>query len=176
MKIKETKVPTIREQNIAFNKLSTSDKRKAIARDVILQIKTNKFLANRRSYIRFVGEGSPKKYNSMQEFLLSEDDSQCSVCAMGAVLMSKARLGNVCGINDTDDDDIIDNLKYIFSARQLRLMEAAFEGGSHHTSTLSAQSPANRRAIEFFTKYTHAEERMLAIMNNVIDNNGIFKP
>jgi hypothetical protein len=117
----------------------------------------------------------------------------CSICALGALLLSKARLfddvpmTNVLeyggfGIStyriNMTRGELTAKLRDAFSDEQLDLIETAFERryiGSNCTRTKLA-SEALSRAIRFGEAFYNNTERLKAIMENVIANNGVFVP
>jgi len=96
---------------------------------------------------------------------------------MGAVLMSKVRLGNECSLDnlpDSDDDFIVQQLGGIFPEDQLRLMETAFEGCDISENDLGEKDII--KAKELYDLHGSDSDRLVAIMKNIIDNDGVFKP
>jgi hypothetical protein len=190
--MKEYKVRTARQlanSNKKFNAMSPKEKRVAVAKDALKQIRYGRYKANTGNYV--IPNWYP--YNvedneESQEYLENKGFWGCKVCAIGAVFLSKVRLGN----NHTGDLEvmnspnmIISNLKGIFSAKQLRLMEVAFEdltgGAFKESSVYDSNNPKHtakiEKALEFFKDYLdRPEERLIAILENIIANNGTFKP
>lgn len=167
------KIKTQIELNKEFNRLPIKEKRIRIAKDVLEQIKSKKLIASRSHNYMSIDSELEEKYDSMQDFMKA-DEGVCKVCAMGAVLMSKASIANDCEMMIAEDDYIIGNLKGIFTLRQLRLMEIAFEG-DFVTCDIDVESTAGERAMNFFSDYSDSEYRLVEIMKNVIKN-GSFKP
>lgn len=121
----------IKEWNNYFTKLSPEQKRIAIAKDVLEQIKVNKYNALGRSYITPI-------YN---EEILDDDASvqsnfdeiSCECCALGAMFMSNVKFNNQCTIEDINgitfhiSKKISKDLTLYFTIEQLMLIECAFE-------------------------------------------------
>jgi hypothetical protein len=143
--------------------------RVAVAKDVIKWIRAGKMTARTGDYISL---GSSKSKPS-----LSSIASNCTVCAMGAVLLSAfnkfdgdgfARIIEQWGARE---DDIVFQLGGLFSESQLRLMEAAFEGyGDDESATWKfCQSLEGDDEND-------DNDRLMAIMQNVVDHGGVFRP
>lgn len=128
---------------------------------------------------------------------------QCTVCAIGAVFVATVDRHDSLKLTDvyTDEmgsdgevgpDAMMDYLKQWFTVRQLRLIEVAYEGNlqSYGDGISDAQV---EKAKDFHrkngplvdsewlgltpcTSEESAEGRMTAIMKNVIDNHGSFRP
>lgn len=121
----------------------------------------------------------------------------CKVCAIGACFLSYVRLynnvtlGQLVGGYDTIKDDFFDveyynidhELAKVFSQRQLCLIETAFECGYIHFRVddedykdLCHDSNEFSAAISFGEKYSVPKKRLMAIVKNIIKNNGEFIP
>jgi hypothetical protein len=168
-------------------KISKREMATAVAKDVIAQLnrRTKGYEATPGLYV-YIECVIPTNVTDLQDAIPSIENQvgKCNVCALGAAVLSKARLfdnvpidgeaASYGGVISLDYDDCFNGLKDIFSESQLQLIEAAFEGwdeGSWETN------PAIRRAVAFGEKYIDDDKkRMKAIMQNIIDNDGTFKP
>jgi hypothetical protein len=106
---------------------------------------------------------------------------KCNVCALGASMISLVRLyDNFKVRKDTiliSRLNIINALKKYFSFYQLCLIESAFERCCYNDYyDFSFSNKAIRRAIAFGERFTNPKDRFEAIMKNIIDNDGLFKP
>lgn len=135
-------------------------------------------------------------------------EQKCTMCALGAMLVSKARLWDRTPMEslftELDSDlheefeglrmmsvgrrAIIVQLEEVFDSYQLNLIESAFEMKRCGTTP----SPGDLGGIEAFHDYMDRvddainfgcqrnigtpAERLGAIMNNIIENNGVFNP
>jgi hypothetical protein len=84
-------------------------------------------------------------------------------------------------LNDGGFDYLVENkgsisngLNTFFSPTQLALIELYFEGGDGAWTPRSAAEAA--RVKLWYETYSTARSRLLAIMQNIVDNNGTFKP
>ena len=142
----------IKASNAAFNKLKAADKRVAVAKDVLAQIKLGALVpeAGKWAELEFnerLEVEDEDSYSSEKERLLTSSASaqdavvkaeSCNACALGAVFVSAIRLGNklTCGQAGLDFDGTVFDLSHIenhlskfFEPEQLALMEIAFEQG-----------------------------------------------
>lgn len=188
-----------------FQSLSPAEKRVAIAKDVLQQVKLNKYVPQTNVWV-YLLEGVPitsKTINMSLQKLLKKHE--CEVCAIGGLIASSIRLGNELSVMDCLDQEvsiydksIINNkinnsfnfnfseihyvnknvakhLKKYFSPSQIKLMEVAFEGTNGYFGF--SLTVKEQRALDFYETYVESEEyRLCAIMENVIKNNGTFKP
>jgi hypothetical protein len=190
-----------------FNELSKDKKAVLVAKDVLAQIAANKYIPNTGAYVRFEYEidfeGDIKSnFNKLP---------QCSVCALGSMLLSCTNLGNVLTTdiisNDTighyelKNDDVKELFSSIFSDKQLLMIETSFEGYSdwesytisyikdwfkqdfYYSEASDRYADDERLSFEetldcqaLFLKFDSDQERLEAICNNIIRNNGIFIP
>jgi hypothetical protein len=190
-----------------FNELSKDKKAVLVAKDVLAQIAANKYMPNTGAYVHFDYE------IDFEGDIKSNFDKlpQCSVCALGSMLLSCTNLVNILTtdiiINDRighyelKNDDVKELFSSIFSDKQLLMIETSFEGYSDWESyTISYikdwfkqdfyYSEASDRYADderlifeetldcqaLFLKFDSDQERLEAICNNIIRNNGIFIP
>lgn len=158
--------------NHQFNRLSRKQKRIAIAKDALQQLKLNKYLPARGLYV--LERWNPDE--SMND-IIARDGEQCEVCAIGAAFCSLARFNTELTLEHGSPELVHNTLRLCFSNRQMALMEYAFEGRSvsRITSTLKSYTDCNL-AYTFWHRHKDATERMKAIFRNIIKNGGTFKP
>lgn len=162
----------LRENNAKFHVLPEMEKRVAIAKEVILQLEQGRFVA---------GFG----YGHVCSGEISGDDLQedlhkgvvCVGCAKGACIAAKAWLGN-----DIDGRDIGYNsqalahaVSYeIFGQTCADLIEALYENGLVKHIVLTSEQ---RRSFFVYADKLPVfyENKMKAIYQNIIDNNGHLK-
>jgi hypothetical protein len=132
-----------------------------------------------------------------RELYLENKIQQCSCCALGSLFVSCTLYND----NTTADelasagDEISDwltsggkaepmsnGLDKFFSIQQLQLIEQTFETDngvvqSHDMDEFDRPYPKfSKASAAFCDKYTTAESRMIAIMKNIVANDGTFKP
>jgi len=194
----------IKRRNAKFKKMSAAQKRVAIAEDVLVQLNKNKYQAERgvycdvnvKSFIpanRFnLGEDDSFKKVELQPLLLDGTIESCEVCAIGSIFMSRVALGNEFKVDasrgyfneeeaDIDTSDLdsavtaIKALKGIFTERQLRYIEFVFEGRNIGGMFDNESRAFKDKVYDFHAQYDTDDERLRAIMLNIIRNKGNFK-
>ena len=185
--------------------MSKKSERIAIAKDVLSQIFAKKFIPKHGDYFHSLDEEfNSQLYGAYVngEYVMPDQESQlrppkkCEVCAIGCMFVSALDRNNKLQLKDSNvlgqDERMVNYLSDWFDSRQLRLMEVAFEGTDeleefskfdYHTDKL-VYSSLGLKALTFHEKYrkdkrygdNSAERLMRAMMNNVIKNDGTFKP
>lgn len=149
--------------------------RVAIAEDVLLRLKASKLKAGKGSYL--LDEDWPDlDQTSDARPVIDVIEAACQVCARGAMLLSQVRLFNCLTVGEVRSSSIgIMNRKHlqpIFGDDQINLIESAFEMDDF---TWGDNNDADG-AIGFGERYDEPEERLAAIMNNIVANGGDFRP
>jgi hypothetical protein len=172
--------------------LTPEQVRVEVAKDVIASLIIDKITPDAGTYgsLTFV-EPLPANENvSLREKIPSM--KACSVCAMGSLMMAfVSRFNNFSvhtyGTNHVGftSDSIRQTLSPYFTSEQLSLMEKAY--GDFTFSILLTQEQVSK-AHNFFVKendghdasyennYVRGKERLVAIMQNIVDNDGTFNP
>lgn len=196
-KTKTSRIDELKEQmkiakraaanNAAFAKLSKAQKCVAVAKDVIEQIKLEKYQAKQQLYVNFLKvpasypgldydcNSEPVSSDQFQEATL-HDQTVCQCCGIGGCLLSMVRLGNSVSLEDADEVDdqdfITDQLSKIMSRRQIGMIEAAFEKDGY----ADLSDTINNRCVSFGQQFKSPSERLIGIMKNIIANKGEFIP
>jgi len=175
--------------------MTTTQRRKAIevARDVLLQLRLKRIMASSGTYLQIDVSGEAETCAldngdaSFKKSFAQDKSISCRVCAIGA-----AYIGYINRFNRVTNDQaesagvnqMIDTLSAIFSEEQLRMMEAVFEGGfvggdPDWYLDLDYENEEQARVDmlinNFYEKYDDDDQRLRAIMINVIRNNGEFR-
>lgn len=177
-----------------FDKLSKTQQRIILAKDVILQVKAKVANAVEGQYFDVDDYGDHDfAYEKNNEFREIVSDVKCEVCAKGALFLSHIVRTNKFSIlqslQQQGHDSIINRLAEIFTKNQLDLIETAFEKEVIEDKNRTLSYPDSRdkfadviltdiakAAVKFGKKYRSENNRLIAIMQNIIDNNGTFKP
>ena len=177
----ETKTKNL---NAEFKKATKAQKRVMIAQDVLAQLKTKRYFAESGCWvqpnIKAACEKNLKDEDSVQELFAKKKIKSCNVCALGGLFMSCINLNNNTTVQDlkdetyigdlvADDDKLSNGLNRIFTQKQLILIETYFEGSEGYFKG------DDEETVTFFENYDD-DERLEMIMQNIIDNNGTFKP
>jgi len=180
---------------IPFSRLTAAQKRVAIARDALKQIKAQKLEINTGVWCDIEMEEvypDVEKLDAQALFLgraaVPAIQPTCRTCALGACLVSSVRLFDDFKLktSDLDVDEIYKQLKKFFPVGQLLLIESAFEQRDWTDRSTSARhgqnvekhitEAENTTAENFGLTYKDDTERAEAIFKNIVRNNGTFKP
>jgi hypothetical protein len=142
---------------------------------------------------------------SVREDFLAGLVGRCDCCALGAMFMGCALNNNKTTAKDLDAVEydlgdyvtvrkttgpLANGLNKFFSRQQLKLIEMAFEGGNgafsidlyyaaeaqKSLSTPRQPTDVEARLLAWATKYPDDDKRLIAIMKNIVANNGTFVP
>jgi hypothetical protein len=191
----------IARRNKAFAAAATAEKRVLIAKDVLAQIKAKRFaaahgvwvdaankpLSAAPGYIHIAAPIDDKfsETDSVRELFIAGDIQRCRCCALGALFMSCTLYNNKTTVEDFveeiswDFGEIVDNgqfknqLTSFFSRAQLKLIESVFESenGVFDVGT----DDRKRDLVDAWShKFRQPEDRLVAIMQNIIRNKGTF--
>jgi hypothetical protein len=181
-------------KNTKFEAASKDEKRVMIAKDVIAQVRKDFYVPSYGTWVAF-SEFLPAA-TSLQKILTKKKDFSCKVCAMGGLMLSAVKYNNSVTLgNDRAaaiyyadaggamcdlDDSASKNLRKFFIPSQLDLIEAAFEVGEGAVglpiNKISRRYKSTSAAIAFGENYPDPKNRIIAIMKNIIKNNGTFVP
>jgi len=115
----------------------------------------------------------------------------CKACAIGACLLAVVRIDNNFKIKSNfaskgivDHREAFDRVAEVFGAKQTCLIEIAYGQADIVEDTVVSYAQNYIRmdkgdvldAIQFGQKYNFDHQRLAAIMQNIIDNDGVFKP
>lgn len=165
--------------NKKFKAMTKPQKRVAIAKDVIAQVKLEKYRTTPGQYFSYMSSDAADSCGGdAQQYLVG--GGSCDVCALGAIFASTVKVKNTVTLVDADRQDnesIAYYLKGIFDRKQLGLIEAAFEREHRFAETEAGCTyEAAEAAVVFGLWYPENSKRMIAIMQNIVKNNGTFKP
>ena len=171
-------------------KLSTAlEKRIILAHDIIEQIKTNKFIASKGTYIKDIKFNEGDYYDTPDNCNLDIKSNfnkvkECKVCAIGSLFLSTIKYDNKLKFCDLEYESAQrqSTLDNIFEPEQLYLIECAFERSNGHSSGTSIFSNKRYGFLDLEkgqkAKYKYDDlnqhDKLITIMQNIIDNNGTF--
>ena len=189
----------IARRNKLFEKASPAQKRVLIAQDVIAQLKADRLMAENGTWTDMSAAGKAQLDidASFQQTFLENTGVKCECCAVGSLFIGCALFANKISNGEIRDnwelgDQLFEHRRFengfdkLFSRKQLGLIETAFEGTTHFftddewtgTEGASVSSAAERAAWDFHNQYRElpAKTTLIAIMENIVKNNGTFKP
>lgn len=179
----------IQKTNEKFKKLTLKEKRIAVCQDVLAQLKAEKYKATQGTYVHINALDEDKMIEDLSELVCDKNAPECTVCAKGALFLSQVRKGdnfsvdNIRGFDglswdiDIYAEDFDDYQEEIFTRYQLDLIEYVFERKNQVVATNFKDSDLVK--IDRFLSlhaYATSEEMLVAILTNMIKNNGTFKP
>lgn len=167
------RIATIKKSNAKFLKMTKAEKRVAIAKDVIAQIKSQRLIPKNMEFLTLpTAITLETKVGDMRDVMLATPT--CEVCAKGALFVCAVERMNNLTVGQYIIGADREYMHKIFTPKQWGLIECAFEGWS--TLHLESKIIDSSAARDFGDKYVDPADRMLAIMRNIIKNDGTFKP
>lgn len=189
-----------------FENLSAPEQRVAIARDVLALLAAQKIAANQGAYLKLPRKVIPNSWHiNANDLLVAPAEAEvrdviaaqtapCTVCAVGAcfvagVLRHDSLTVGTFGNDENDRDGMEAYLGRWFEPEQLRLIETAFEMEERFYQGEGEDYEAGDEIPEIATRAVMFGEdnsggfdddsdtaRLIAIMQNVINNGGTFRP
>jgi hypothetical protein len=172
-----------------FIALPLNEQRVLVAKDVLEQIRLEKYVARRDRYMRIFSRLSYYELEFLDIKSNFDKLDYCDVCAMGACLLSITRFKNELKFMEADSgyfgnpkSKAVEMLLSVFEGKQLTLIEAAFEyvyGDSTNVGKHAGfllEDAEKEAALKFRPSVYSDEEALIKIMQNIIDNNGTFIP
>lgn len=153
-----------------WSSMSKAQKRVAVAKDVLAQIDAEMVVAEECVYV----EARALESEMAQQYCDVSKPVVCRACGLGSLILSSVRFENertVSEINGIDGYEARAILSHIFKDSQLDLIESAFERTSMADTNCSVDC-----AVSFGADFWHSEDRLIAIMQNIIDHKGRFVP
>ncbi len=158
-----------------FTRLTAAQKRVAIAKDVLQQIRLRTMVPAHVGYFLWTDRNRIESFN--QE---SVKHCSCFVCGIGAGIVSGIRLFNKVHVSENRGfaAEAFPIAKKFFTAQQAALIEMAFEGSCimGNNANVEMSVSAYAKARKFYERHTLPRERVQAIYQNIINNKGVFKP
>jgi hypothetical protein len=179
---KETK--RVKQNNEIFDKSTPAEKRVLIAKDVISGLKKKKLISTPGCWV-----SNNANYGDLFDMDKVDPDTElktildkipsCNVCALGGIFVSTVKRFDKLKCKDEfampDIADFLPYLKKFFSEKQLNLIECAYEIGEGWAYD-DGESKSMRNARAFGESFGDSTERMVAIMKNIVKNDGLFVP
>lgn len=155
--------------------MTKKEKRIAVVKDVLKRLRYLRFTGVAYVDMPFYGVFRDRGEESAQENI-KEIEKECRVCAKGALLLSHIRhfnkmdIGQLCGMYYSDP--ICKTLEE-FDQENLDLVETAYMVRNFcGMGLLDKAAPA----IIFGKKYEDYKSRLKAILQNMLENDGVFVP
>lgn len=155
----------------------------AVARDTIVQLRLKRFNAIPGVYINIdFDENEYIEYDekffkqSFSDYFKKAKKTTCNVCALGAAFVSLVNVENKCSVGGViNENGMWTRLQKAFGTDNMSLMESAFECTPMDSSNSKLSEEMLDQAADWGSKYKDDNDRLRAIMMNVIRNGGDFK-
>jgi len=134
-----------------FEKMTKAEKCVAIAKDVLKQLHIGKIKATSGVYL-----GHVDSLKNGNQYIYAKPNQPCQACALGALFVSKYNLFNGYWENNISCVNLQNRLYGYFSEEQLDEIEDFFE-------------------YSCMEEVENDEDRMIMIMQNIIDHKGKFQ-
>jgi hypothetical protein len=186
MKTKQQVKKLIEKNNKIWEAASTRERRVLVCKDVLAQLKAKKYIAQAGQWVKSIAAPIGKDGCSLQEIIHQDELPVCSCCALGGLMLSTVKYANKVKLNLGDKRYTINysvplndymrhsptssetsvQLRKVFDARTLENIESVFELGD---GLFGFDTCAPEEWYDL-----NAESRMVAIMENIIANDGVF--
>ena len=187
------------QQNEEFEKLGKREKRVVIAKDVIKHLNTEKLIAECGIY--YDQDVTAHVGDDLQK-VIRQAEVGCTACAIGGTFFAAVYRSNDYKVDRHDlmfgqlhvsDKNMRAKLRKFFRPMQLAYIESAFEGHtfapvklqrrmtSREKKTLDLAAMhfnnlAAKNGKEYYEYEDDSDFKLRSIMENIIENNGTFKP
>lgn len=164
-----------------FEELTIPQQKKRIVKDAISQIIINNIEPTEGTYLRF--NSFPNLKESLQH-TISSGENKCTACAKGAIFASCVLNVNKVYGKDPYGEEYFMKKKLIkwFTPLELDMIETAFEMGVISDDENKLEHPDSfdlydlgEKCIKFGERYKNPKNRLLAILNNILENK-VFTP
>jgi hypothetical protein len=180
--------------------MSKAQARILIAKDVIAQLRCGKMESTPMTYLdiytkdgvdQLFTDADVKKGRDVRD-VLKRRMKKCNVCAKGAIFISTIMKFDRLPVDEKvmprfaqqDDENLSEmasegDYRGFFTPRQLDLLEHVYECGlvgDMFFEATTAQFEGRNALSKRFPRRVKDKERLIVMMQNVIDNNGTFKP
>lgn len=172
-----------------FYFMTKTEKRIAVAKDVLKQIKARKYAVTAGTYCNI--NITCKDVGKDLQRVIKKQTEPCEVCAIGSLFLSKINLFNNYVLDeetiskswigndiDLNFDSLQENLEDLWTSREFKIMEMTFEGKDIDCMFDDSEGKDEKlidATFAFYEKYSDPEDRLIAIMQNIIKNKGKFK-
>lgn len=170
----------------SYKQMSKSQRKVEIAKDVIANIHAKQLHIGMGSYV-YADKIDVEDLEVLKKYLPSQQVAQimkpnCTVCARGSMMICKIAkfndydLKNI-NLDEVDGSHTTEALKDAFTEEELFCIECCFELWDEYNQCYHpCGSIIPDDVIDTWAKIKDPTDRLLAIMQNIIDHKGVFKP
>ncbi len=196
----------IDRRNVIWKAASKQERAVLVAKDVLARLKSGKFSAHRGSWLVFQNEDLAENPRPVQECILGGEPCYgCAMGGLMMSLISWRNKVKFDALSPTQEGLLGIGLSEpgfalgsVFSPSQQKLIERTFEGGSGQfvhewdgvnyryenldylkridLTKLSSKVQENVKSLIFYKSYSDENDRLKAMMNNIVKNKGVFIP
>lgn len=172
----ETKAARLEARNRALAEMTPGQRRVEVAKDALAQLKAEKIVAMGNLYLRDE-EGQFIDEAITQEMV--DAMPRCMACAVGTFFVTCVRKYDALApdvvLDSMYDEGMREYLTPFFDRKQLAQIEYAFERG--YTSERGLLSEEELETAQAFgSRFETDHSRLIAILNNIIENGREFIP
>jgi hypothetical protein len=188
----------IKRRNELWAAATKEEKRVLLAQDVLDQLESKKLLAGIGAWIRYYDSPNPTDSEDLRTAYFQ--GGSCAACAIGSLLISCTLFNNNQTLKDVKFGGVLHDFgsKYkigefpangltdLFTAEELIEIECAFEPKPALLQLLKFDAEdafkehmipeEYKTAREMYSRNYGAENRLRLIMENIIENKGMFRP
>lgn len=174
-KLTKAKIERIKKGNAEFEKLTPKQKFLAIIKDAKTQLALGLFKERKGQYVDLDEKFDTNMTSEeMQLLMLSDHQPTCKVCARGAMMVSRCRLGNSVDSETVFDMESNTRIPGIPLNVQ-RVIESIFESRYYMNSGDLANALNDSKHRALYHESIHGQHSKLnAIFDNIIENDGDY--
>lgn len=178
-----------KQPQITLKGKTREEKKVIISQDIIANVNAQVYIASKGSYVNNVYDIHSNVINTLDNLKPVKENwgdiKKCTVCALGACLMSVTKFNNRLNFNELPAGTRwygkhLNLLTEIFTAAELAKIEVAFEGLWDEDESNIGRDKLNaklsektvEKTINFHDLYTTDESRLVGIMQHIIDHKG----
>lgn len=169
----------IKRRNTRFDRASAAQRRVMVAQDVIDQLKIGRMSACTGTWVDAYDNTVDGTADANLQKAVLGNEVSCEVCGLGSLMVSLVLFKNKVKTEDaeylnptSEDSDAPDaGLSAVFSQEQMELIEIAFEQGE---GAYDVETAVHRAAQAFGEQHEDENQRLRAIMTNIVQHKGEF--
>ena len=188
-----------KKRSKGWDEMAVAERKIALCKDVIKQIRASRVTIDKGNYIKNNNGDDLRDilceifdacyYDMITPDMCDMIKKECTMCARGALLISRIDKFNTLKIVDIDNDGVStsEGLNGAFDEEELCLIETAFEKDTYFYEDYYSRRNVNTGSYEDIEKLANAakkfgenfpdhSDRLMAICQNIIDHKGEFRP
>lgn len=162
-----------------FDRMSPKNRRIRVAEDTITTIEAKMTVPQAGCFLYSFSSGASFANRPAGVIHNLESGIHCQACAIGSMAVAACQRFNGHTSGDLEDsayEDLRTALEGVFFRKQLMMIECAFERTGAPAKGYGYKWEDGDMATLFGKQHPDPYDRLLAIMQNIIDNDGTFVP